>query len=88
MNASLELGGETLRGVMLPDSTLVRYDARTWVYVQTGPATFVRTPVVLGPPLPGGWLIAQGLRVADRAVTQGAQVLLSEELKAQTSLPD
>jgi hypothetical protein len=88
VSASLELGGETLRGVMLPDSTLVRYDARTWVYVQTGPATFVRTPVVLGPPLPGGWLIAQGLRVADRAVTQGAQVLLSEELKAQTSLPD
>jgi multidrug efflux system membrane fusion protein len=88
VNVALELGGEVLRGLMLPDSTLVRYDTRTWVYVQTGPATFMRTAVVLGPPLPGGWLITQGLRATDHAVTQGAQVLLSEELKPQTSLPD
>jgi multidrug efflux pump subunit AcrA (membrane-fusion protein) len=88
VSASLELGGEALRGVLLPDTALVRYDTRTWVYVQKDATTFARTPVSLGPPLPGGWLITQGLRAADRVVTQGAQVLLSEELKPQTSLPD
>jgi multidrug efflux system membrane fusion protein len=88
VSASLELGGEALHGVMLPESALVRYDTRTWVYVQKNPTTFARTPVSLGSPLPGGWLITQGLRAADRAVTQGAQVLLSEELKPLTSLPD
>lgn len=88
VGASLKLGGEALRGVTLPESALVRYDTRTWVYVQKDPTTFVRTPVSLGPPLPGGWLITQGLRAVERVVTQGAQVLLSEELKPQTSLPD
>jgi hypothetical protein len=88
VSASLELGGEALRGVRLPASALVRYETRRWIYVQKDPTTFARTPVSLGPPLPGGWLITQGLRAADRAVTQGAQVLLSEELKPQTRLPD
>lgn len=88
VSASLEFGGEPLRGVMLPESALVRYDTRTWVYVQKDSSTFVRTPVSLGPPLPGGWLITQGLRAADRVVTDGAQMLLSEELKPQTSALD
>jgi len=88
VSASLELGGEVLRGVLLAESALVRYDTRTWIYVQKDATTFVRTPVLLGPPLPGGWLITQGLRAAERVVTQGAQVLLSEELKPLTSLPD
>jgi len=88
VSASLELGGDAQRGVLLPESAVVRYDTRTWAYVQKGATTFVRMPVSLGPPLPGGWLIMQGLRGAERVVTQGAQVLLSEELKPQTSLPD
>lgn len=88
VSASLELGGEALRGVMLPDLALVRYDTQTWIYVQKDPTTFTRTRVALGPPLPAGWLITQKLRASDRVVTQGAQVLLSEELKPQTSLPD
>jgi len=88
VSASLELGGETLRGVMLPESALLRYDTQTWIYLQKNPTTFARTPVSLGPSVPGGWLVTRGLRAADRAVTQGAQALLSEELKPQTGLPD
>lgn len=88
VSASLALGGETLLGVMLPDSALVRYDTQTWIYVQKDTTTFARIRVALRCPLPGGWLITQTWRVADRVVTQGAQVLLSEELKPQTSLPD
>jgi multidrug efflux system membrane fusion protein len=88
VSASLEIGGEVLRGVRLPDLALVRHDTQIWVYVQKDPTTFTRTRVALGPALPGGWLITQKLRASDRVVTQGAQVLLSEELKPQTSLPD
>ncbi|HWM68258.1 MAG TPA: hypothetical protein VNO35_16830 [Steroidobacteraceae bacterium] len=88
VSASLELGGEALRGVFLPDLALVRNDTQTWIYVQKDPTIFTRTLVALRSPLPGGWLVTQRLRASDRVVTQGAQVLLSEELKPQTSLPD
>lgn len=84
VSATLVLGGDALHGVFLPGSAIVRHDARTWVYVQKEPSSFARTPVTLGNSLPGGWLITQGLRESDRAVTQGAEVLLSEELKPQT----
>jgi multidrug efflux system membrane fusion protein len=88
VTAYLELGGEALSGVWVPASALLRYDSRLWVYTQHSETSFVRTPVVLGPPGPNGWLITQGVRPDDKVVTQGAQVLLSEELKPQTSLPD
>jgi hypothetical protein len=38
--------------------------------------------------MPDGWLIIQGVGADDRVVTQGAQVLLSEELKPQIRVPD
>ena len=88
VSASLELAGEGTRGVFLPDSAVLRYEGATWVYRQRSPTSFVRVPVSLGAPLPGGWLIVDGLRANDRVVTQGAQVLLSEELKPQTRLAD
>jgi hypothetical protein len=88
VTADLELVGESLSGVLVPESALLRQDTRIWVYKQQSETSFVRTPVLLGPSRPGGWLVTQGLRAADKVVTQGAQVLLSEELKPQTSLPD
>ncbi len=88
LTASLELVGTGIQGVFLPDSAVVRYEARTWVYRQRSPTSFVRVPVSLGTALPGGWLITDGLHPNDRVVTQGAQVLLSEELKPETRLAD
>jgi hypothetical protein len=88
LTAYLELGGEAQRGVFVPASALLRVDSRIWVYTQHTETSFVRTPVLLGPPRADGWLVTQGVSPDDKVVTQGAQVLLSEELKPQTSLPD
>jgi hypothetical protein len=88
VTAVLELGGTPIQGVLVPESAVVRHEASTWIYVQRDPITFVRTPVSLASPVPGGWLITQRLAAADRIVTHGAQVLLSEELKPETRLPD
>ena len=88
VSASLELAGEPLRGIFLPGSAVLYYEGKTWVYLQRDPTSFARTPALLGPVVPGGWLVGQGLQTGDRAVTQGAQLLLSEELKPLTRLPD
>lgn len=88
VSAALELAGGGIHGVFLPHSAVVRYEAQTWVYRQRSPTSFVRVPVSLGAALPGGWLITDGLQPNDRIVTQGAQVLLSEELKPETRLAD
>jgi membrane fusion protein, multidrug efflux system len=88
VTAYLELGGEAHSGVFAPASALLRYDSRTWVYTQISATSFLRTPVSLGPSMPNGWLISQGVHAGDRVVTQGAQVLLSEELKPQIRVPD
>lgn len=88
VSASLELAGGPLRGILLPGSAVLYYEGKTWVYLQRDPTSFARTPALLGPVVPGGWLVNQGLQTGDRAVTQGAELLLSEELKPLTRLPD
>jgi hypothetical protein len=88
VTAYLELGGKPQKGVWVPASALLRVDSRIWVYTQHADTSFVRTPVVLGPPGSNGWLVTEGVRPDDKVVTQGAQMLWSEELKPQTSLPD
>jgi hypothetical protein len=84
----LALSGQTLHGVLLPRSAVLRHAGETWVYLQIDETQFRRVPVALTHPAEGGWLISQGLKSGDRAVTDGAQVLLSEELKSQLSLGD
>lgn len=81
LSASLELAGKPDHGVVAPDTAIVRYDARTWMYLQMDPVRFVRVPVVLTRRLTDGWLVAEGLRESDHVVTHGAEVLLSEETK-------
>jgi multidrug efflux system membrane fusion protein len=83
VTASLQVEGPAAHGVFLPATSVLRHDGQTWVYVQTNATTFVRRPVSLDFPQTDGWLITEGLHPAERTVTQGAQVLLSEELKPQ-----
>ena len=84
----LELPGDPLNGVVIPRSAVVRYNGRTWVYVQTGAATFSRREVALENPLDDGWLLSRGLGPDDRIVESGAQLLLSEERKSEIEMDD
>jgi hypothetical protein len=80
--------GAALRGVRLPRSALIRYEAQSWVYVQRDAGSFERVPAPTTHPVDGGWLITTGLNAGNRVVTDGAQILLSEELKSQVRMTE
>jgi hypothetical protein len=79
----LSLAGKALSGILLPRSAIVRFNGKTWVYLQTSDGTFQRQAVVLDVPMEKGWFVGQGLKPHDKVITVGAQQLLSEELKGQ-----
>jgi len=85
VTAYLEMPGEPRAGVMLPRSSLIRYQARVWAYVRTAPEQFTRREAVSAVPLPEGWFVPEGFEPGERVVTVGAQSLLSEELRWQVT---
>ena len=84
----LERGGAPLQGVRVPAAALLRHDAEPCVYVQRDETTFERIPVPAMQAIEGGWLLTSGLQAGDRVVTDGAQILLAEELKSQVRLEE
>jgi hypothetical protein len=70
-------------GVAIPAEALVWWQDRPWVYHRTGPETFVRTEIATDQPTPGGGYIDRHLGKEAEVVTRGAQLLLSEEFRAQ-----
>jgi multidrug efflux pump subunit AcrA (membrane-fusion protein) len=85
VTAYLVMPGEPVSGVALPRSAVIRYMGQTWVYVQTDAEQFTRREVVAGVPRQNDWFVAAGLKSGERVVTVGAQSLLSEELRSQTT---
>jgi hypothetical protein len=84
----LEMPGEALAGVNVPERAVVRASERTWVYVQISATNFVRRDLVLEHPVAAGWFVTGGVRPEDRVVTTGAQALLSEERKSEIKVGD
>jgi hypothetical protein len=75
--------GASPDGVAVPAEALVWWQDRPWVYRRADPETFVRTEVATGQPTPGGGYIDRNLGKGAEVVTRGAQLLLSEEFRAQ-----
>ena len=85
LTAWLELPEKPRAGFLLPRSAVLRHDGRIWVFMQEESEKFVRKPIVLDSPTEKGWLISAdggGVKADDLIVVEGAQVLLSEEMKA------
>ncbi len=80
MNISARLAlGPQAAGVFVPASAVVWLRGRAWVYVQTGPWTFLRREVPMDAPMQGGWFAREGFSAGEQCVVQGAQLLLSQE---------
>ncbi len=75
--------GQSEAGVLIPSRAILRFQGEAWVYVQSAPDLFVRRIVPLERPLKGGWLVTSGFAPGEQVVVSGAQLLLSEEMKAQ-----
>ncbi|WP_297364468.1 hypothetical protein [Acidiferrobacter sp.] len=72
------LGGPTRQGVVVPDSAVLWFANSAWVYRQINTTRFVRQRLSMRAPVPGGWF-ETNLRLGQRIVTQGAELLLSQE---------
>ena len=80
--AYMSVGQET-RGVILPASSIVWWQGNAWVYVQKEHEHFIRKEVPTDNPVEGGWFVVNIFLPQDFIVVQGAQLLLSEEFRAQ-----
>ena len=72
--------GQALEGVTIPNSAVVWYANRPWVYVQSDDTHFTRREIAVDTPAPGGWFVAQR-HGGERVVVKGAALLFSQEFQ-------
>lgn len=72
----------TASGVIVPTAAIVWHGGMSWVYVKTGPESFVRRPLETEQAAGEGWFSAT-LKPGLAVVVRGAQLLLSEEFRYQ-----
>ncbi len=89
INLEVRLPGEAIeRGVMVPEAAVVWLQGKAWVYLRTDPTTFVRRDIAPDRAGPDGGYVAAGLPPEAEIVVRGAQMLLSEEFRAQVPIED
>jgi len=74
------------QGVLIPESAVVWWEGKAWIYVQKDQNHFIRREISTGMPSPGGWFLARESAPGDSIVVQGAQLLLSEEFLSQYTI--
>lgn len=88
VTAYLRVPGEPRRAVVLPRASVIRFEGQAWVYVRHDEETFARRAVELDRPTAAGWLATDGISAGEEVVVAGAQLLLSEELRAEIEIED
>ena len=83
IEATLELPGEPMQGVIVPASAVIRLGGSAYVYLQSAEEVFTRVVIKTDAPAPEGWFVNVGLAPGDRVIDTGAGILLSEELRSQ-----
>ncbi|MDN4574805.1 metal transporter [Pandoraea cepalis] len=82
-SAHVPTSSQTISGLSIPERAVVWYGGQTWAYVRTAPDRFTRRYVPAGGEGDHGFTVTSGFHSSEQIVTQGAQLLLSEELKPQ-----
>ena len=80
--------GRSIEAVAVPASAIVWWQGRAWVYRRAGQDTFTRVAIAADIPAPGGGYLANDLAKDAEIVTRGAQLLLSEEFRAQIQIEE
>jgi len=70
---------ESLTGVVLPRSALIRSQGKTWAYVRTGAEEFARREVIGGLPVADGWYVAEGFEPGTEIVDEGVGSMIGVE---------
>ncbi|GAB6196570.1 efflux RND transporter periplasmic adaptor subunit [Lysobacter xanthus] len=74
--------GHSLRGGVLPASAVVSWQGRHWAYTRRDATHFVRRLLPENAALADGWVVPAGFAGDQPVVVQGAELMLSEELRA------
>ncbi|WP_175691471.1 efflux RND transporter periplasmic adaptor subunit [Burkholderia anthina] len=82
-SARVPTSNHAVSGLLIPERAVVWYGGQTWAWVRTAPERFTRRYVSAGNEGDHGFMVTSGFHAGDPIVTQGAQLLLSEELKPQ-----
>ena len=82
-SARVPTSSQAVSGLLIPEQAVVWYGGQTWAYVRTASDRFTRRYVPAGSEGDRGFMVTSGFHAGDQIVTQGAQLLLSEELKPQ-----
>jgi membrane fusion protein, multidrug efflux system len=82
-SARVPTSSQAVSGLLIPKQAVVWYGGQTWAWVRTAPERFTRRYVPAGNEGDHGFMVTSGFQAGDQIVTQGAQLLLSEELKPQ-----
>lgn len=70
-------------GVIIPNTAIIWFAGKSWVYKKNSEDKFSRMPVMTDKEVDNGWFHQGKLKAGDAVVTNGAQLLLSEEFKSQ-----
>jgi hypothetical protein len=80
--------GSMVDGTNVPASAIVWWQGRAWIYVRNSPETFVRREIATDTPAQTGGYVVKTLPGNAEVVTQGAQMLLSEEFRSQVQVEE
>lgn len=80
--------GKAVSAVRVPPQAVVWWRDRAWIYRRAGLDIFERVPIATDRPAAGGGYLVSGLPEGSVIVTRGAQLLLSEEFRAQIQVGD
>jgi hypothetical protein len=84
MNVAAQLPADkAVDGTIVPETAVVRWQGKNWVYIRTDEETFARREIATDLPAETGGYIVRDIPPNAQVVLRGAQTLLSEELKSQ-----
>lgn len=75
--------GNEESGLHVPTAAVVWWQGRAWIYTRHDPTHFVRRQLPDGDAMTDGWFVPGGFANKEPVVVAGAQLLFSEELRAQ-----
>ncbi|MEK7954057.1 hypothetical protein [Luteolibacter soli] len=82
-SGALDLLGQAQEGVLVPESAVVFFESRAWIFRMHGKDhEFERIEIPIDHPVAGGWYVSKEQAGKDEVVISGAQVLLSQEALA------
>ncbi|MEO6986486.1 MAG: metal transporter [Paralcaligenes sp.] len=83
ITAYIPSGIPSAAAVLIPVSAVIWYGGQQWAYVQTAADRFTRRDVKPDRVVDRGFIVTRGFIAGNKVVINGAQLLLSEELRPQ-----